>query len=353
MSIVDVDALLQEVADGAPCGPNLEYDPEFLELEQAVLGKPEVQYGDTITPAVPPEWKVVKRLAMDLLGRSRDLRIAVPLLRATLAMHGPQGLADSLRLIERLLGERWDSVHPQLDPDDDNDPMLRINSLAALIDGATFLRELKDMPLVNLPGLGALSVRHLEIANGEIPPTAEQEKLSMTSIEAAIADVDPERLQAAADAMRIAHDSGVAIEAALVRQVGSSQALNLGPMNKCLKRGRDFLASATAGAGAGADSAEQGAAGVDDAPAAAGGGAPAARPVGISGDINTREDVLRMFDKICTYYQRNEPSSPVPLLLERAKRLVPKNFFEIMEDLAPDGMAQLSVITGQKREESY
>jgi type VI secretion system protein ImpA len=34
------------------------------------------------------------------------------------------------------------------------------------------------------------------------------------------------------------------------------------------------------------------------------------------------------------------------LLLERAKRLVPKNFFEIMEDLAPDGIGQLMVIKG-------
>jgi type VI secretion system protein ImpA len=53
MSVVDVDFLLQEVDPAAPCGPNLEYDPVFLELEQAMLGKPEVQYGDTISPAVP------------------------------------------------------------------------------------------------------------------------------------------------------------------------------------------------------------------------------------------------------------------------------------------------------------
>jgi type VI secretion system protein ImpA len=40
----------------------------------------------------------------------------------------------------------------------------------------------------------------------------------------------------------------------------------------------------------------------------------------------------------------------VPLLLERARRLVPKNFFEIMEDLAPEGIAQLTVISGPRGE---
>jgi type VI secretion system protein ImpA len=56
MSIVDVDVLLQEAEPGMPCGPNLEYDPLFLELEQNALGKPEVQYGSTVVPAVPPDW---------------------------------------------------------------------------------------------------------------------------------------------------------------------------------------------------------------------------------------------------------------------------------------------------------
>src|SRR5687767_11762743 len=110
MSIVDVDSYLPDLGPDAPCGPNLEYDPAFLALEQCAQGKPEVQYGDVITPATPPEWKQVKAQALDLLARSRDLRAAVPLARALLALHGVPGLADGLRLIERLLAERWDSV---------------------------------------------------------------------------------------------------------------------------------------------------------------------------------------------------------------------------------------------------
>ena len=342
----DVNDLLQEVEADAPCGPNLEYDPVFVALELAVLGKPEVQYGDTITPAVPPEWKVVRKMAAELLARSRDLRLAVYLLRAELALVGIEGMAEGLHLIERLLDERWDSVHPELDADDDNDPMLRINSLTVLTDAGTVLKDLKEAPLVVLPGLGPLTLRMLEVASGELPPPKGTEKIAVESIDKALADVGDDALAAAVERLTRALDSVVNIETLLVRQVGSSQALNLDALTKPLKRGRDFLAQ-RAGARA-PDAAEVG----DETASEGGGAAPgAARGAPISGAIANRGDVVRMLDKLLEYYHQHEPSSPLPLLLERAKRLVPKNFMEIMADLAPDGMPQLKMIKGPEEGE--
>ena len=187
MSTIDVEALLLEIGPATPCGPDLEYDPAFLALEQEALGKPEVQYGETITPAVPPDWKIVRRMAGELLERSRDLRLAIHLLRANLALSGIAGMADALVLIERLLESRWDSVHPPLDLDDDNDPTLRINSLAILADSGTLVRELKEAPLLVLPGLGPLTIKLLEVTNGEAPPPEGEEKIAFASIERAVA----------------------------------------------------------------------------------------------------------------------------------------------------------------------
>ena len=337
MSQIDVDSLLQEVDPASPCGPNLEYDPTFVALELEAVGKPEVQYGDTITAAVPPDWKAMRKMASGLLERSRDLRLAVYLLRAELALSGIGGMADGLQLIERLLDERWETVHPELDADDDNDPMLRINSLATLADAGTVLKDLKDTPLLALPGLGPLSLRTLDIAAGELPPAAGQEKVSLDSLERALADVDDAVLSAAVEVLTRALDSVVGIETLLVRQVGSSQALNLDALTRALKRGRDFLAArekaATAEQDAGQSAAEM--------PEPGG-----ARGAPISGAIANRDDVVRMLDKLIGYYHKHEPSSPLPILLERAKRLVPKSFMEIMEDMAPDGVAQLLVIRG-------
>ena len=348
MGMLDVDALLREVDPAAPCGPNLEYDPLFVALEQAVLGKPEVQYGATITAAAPPDWKAVRRMSTELFERSRDLRLAVHLLRANLSLFGIDGLADGVHLIERLLEERWDSVHPQLDADDDLDPMLRINSLAILADFGTVLKDVKEASLVTLPGLGPLSLRTFEVANGELAPPAGQEKIALASIEQALADVNPASLAAAVATLTRALDSVVNIETLLVRQVGSSQALNLDGLTRPLKRGRDFLLQNTDPRHAGLHDATT----VPDMGGAEGGRRSEAgvgalpRAALVTGDIASRDDVVRMLGKLIKYYQQHEPSSPLPLLLERARRMVPKNFMEIMEDLAPDGLSQLMVIKG-------
>ncbi len=348
MGTFDVDALLLELDPLEPCGPNLEYDSRFVELEQAALGKPEVQYGDTITAAVPPEWKTVKALSFELLQSARDLRVAVPFLRANLALQGMPGLADSLALIERLLEERWDHVHPQLDPDDDMDPTLRINSLASLAEGTTVLRSLKDASIIVLPVLGPLTLRVMEIANGEHAPAAGQDKLSIASLEAALRDVDNSSLEVAVDAISRAYDSARTIEAILVRKVGSAQALNLEGLTRGLKRGRDFLMPLFTSRNPDAEAQE------NPEETATEGSEPGATAVATakasapSGDINNRDDVLRALEKLLKYYHEHEPSSPVPLLLGRAKWLVPKSFMEIMEDLAPESVAQLTTIRGNQ-----
>ena len=72
----------------------------------------------------------------------------------------------------------------------------------------------------------------------------------------------------------------------------------------------------------------------------------------MSGEINSREDVVHVLDKICLYYERCEPSSPIPLLLQRSKRLVSANFMDIVRDLAPEGLAQVENLRGKDGSES-
>jgi len=67
----------------------------------------------------------------------------------------------------------------------------------------------------------------------------------------------------------------------------------------------------------------------------------------IGGAVQSRQDVLRILDLICDYYRRSEPSSPIPLLLTRARRLVDKDFMEIVNDLTPEALGSLKVIVGQ------
>jgi type VI secretion system protein ImpA len=62
--------------------------------------------------------------------------------------------------------------------------------------------------------------------------------------------------------------------------------------------------------------------------------------------INNRTDVLEALGKICEYYSKYEPSSPVPILVERTKKLVTMDFMSIMKELSPEGVKQVELIAG-------
>ena len=56
-------------------------------------------------------------------------------------------------------------------------------------------------------------------------------------------------------------------------------------------------------------------------------------------------------DAVAEFFRRNEPSSPIPLFVERAKRLVSKDFLEVLADIAPDAVAQARAAGGLKTDE--
>ncbi|MDT9071648.1 type VI secretion system ImpA family N-terminal domain-containing protein, partial [Escherichia coli] len=76
--------LAAPIAGDDPCGPDLEYDVESLDLAQLEAGRPRTQF----TPAEPPDWPNVHRSAMSLLRRTKDLRVAVVLARAATRTEG-------------------------------------------------------------------------------------------------------------------------------------------------------------------------------------------------------------------------------------------------------------------------
>ena len=73
---------------------------------------------------------------------------------------------------------------------------------------------------------------------------------------------------------------------------------------------------------------------------------PPCPPQPVTGGIASRSDVIGLLDRICQWYRTNEPSSPVPILLERAKQMVSRDFIELLMELAPDGAPQFRNVAG-------
>jgi len=63
MSVIDVDSLVGEISAEAPAGADVEYDPEYFELEKMARGTPASEIGDAKKEAEEPEWKAHPRPA--------------------------------------------------------------------------------------------------------------------------------------------------------------------------------------------------------------------------------------------------------------------------------------------------
>lgn len=339
-----LESLLSPLDGASPTGDNLEYDPDFMALERLAAPKAERGIGDSVIAAEEPDWDKVSAQAESLLSRSKDLRVAAHLTTAWMRTSGLPGCSAGLHLIRSLLEQYWDGVHPQLDAEDDNDPTARVNAVSAVTDLQGMLGIFRNTPFVQSPRMGRFTLRDLRIANGTLKVAGGDEEgtelPSMSVIEACCMDCPEEQLAENVAALNAALDHIKAIDAIFSEQVGTlgpdlkpllSDAFELKKfLEPQLARRSPQAAEATGDSGEATSS--------------------TAAPQAHSGRIESPQDVIRRLDDICDYYARCEPSSPIPLLLRRAQRLVGLSFVDLMKDLAPGGMSELQVISGNSEE---
>jgi len=336
----EIEPLLTSLGDEAPCGPDLEYDPDYQALERASAGTPERQYGDKVFPAEPPDWPQVYELALGLAARTRDVRVAVWLARSGAWLHGLPGALRGLQLVRGLLEQQWDWVHPQLDASDNNDPTMRMNALAPLAAGDALLADLRAASIV--ARRGSLTLREIELGLGRAEPHAGESQPTEAGVLQGLAALCAEQPDAAGTLSGCA-EAAEAIVSAVDAQVGSA-APDLSALTKLLGSGTLALARMAPG-GADGEEATEGAA---DGGGAGGGGFA----VGGGGAIRSRSDAMRELERVCEWLERNEPSHPAPLLIRRAQRLMNMTFIEIMQDMAPAGIDQVQTIAGPQPEAS-
>jgi type VI secretion system protein ImpA len=346
---IDIEKYLLDVDPDDVCGDDLEYDPDFIALEKAIKGKPEQQIGDTLVEAEPPNWREIKKSSEALLERTRDLRVLVYYLRSLIAIEGISGFHDGLALIDALVAERWATLYPRLDPDDDNDPTERVNILMSLCDQETILRPLQSVPLVESKAIGRFTLRDVLIATEKLTVTKIENPVSLSTIDAAVQDTDSEALQQKKASIAQSLDSLNSLEKFVTQAVGISNAPNFDELIHLLREINGVMSNwlDTLGVNDSDDS---------DAPEESesdSGDKPKQQTAqkSISGAINNNQDVINALKLICDYYKKYEPSSPVPIFLERALRLVGKSFMDALKDIAPDGLSQANLIRGVNDEE--
>ena len=329
--MIPVEDLLKPVSADAPCGEDLSYDHALGDLQTLIKGKPETQFS----AAEGPNWKEAHEKAAALFARSKDLRTAIILCLAELKIEGLAGFARGLELVCGLIERNWDALFPRLDPEEGNDATERLNILGALTaplgtfgDPYAFLDSLRRAPLAESGRAGRFSFADVKKSETEGSPDPAQ-------LRAAFQDSGAAELQAKQTALQTARQHVAALDQFLTSTLGADRALDLSNLSGLLDQMEKTVASYLP-----SESAGESAPGVSANPSSGGDGA-----------IRSRQDAVRALERICDYYARNEPSSPLPFLLRRAQRLAEMDFLEAINELTPDAAAQLRTIMGVKAEE--
>ncbi len=322
MEPTELERLKAPTAADAPCGVSLEDSPElgaFNALRVFGQGAPWEQ---------PPDWRELRGRALETLGRSKDFRILAHFAAAALRTDGLGSFLETLGVAAGWLEDYWDAVYPGLD----EDGIFRRNALSCFVDRVAVIDALRRTPLVANRQLGAFSLRDTELAAGTLQPTeADTAVPTPGQIGAAFAAMDYAELGVLVAAVDGALAALKRIETKTREAIGTEGTPDLGPLATSLKRIQGIVREQAA--------AHPGAAG-EAAGAVAGAEAPAAGGAAVGGPIRTRQDALRALDAVAQFFRQTEPSSPVPIFIERARRLVDKSFLEVLEDVAPEALAQ-------------
>jgi type VI secretion system protein ImpA len=351
---MDLDQLLEPISGDNPCGE----EGSLFALEEIVKVQGVGVIAGAEIDAVEPNWLDLNEKSLEHFKTCKHLRTALFISLAAMKRQGVTGFRDGLLLTKGMIERYWDTMYPALDPDESmGDPdgwMEReniLNDMSAPLstagDTMKFLQRLRETPLTNSRQLGRFSLRDIQAAQAAgSDESSDAPKMSL--ILGAFEDTPLADLEAMYGALTESLATLDGIKSALREKLSQSTPptfANLAGMLQDMKKPvhneldrRGYFADTSADEDPG-DTAL-----ADDA---AGGAEVAAKrgDMGSAG-INTRQDVLKAFDLIYKYYNKNEPSSPVPLIMKRAERLVTANFFDIISDLSPGALSDIETITG-------
>ena len=331
-----IEGLLRPVSESAPCGQSLEdtqtlaaFDSYKLFGQQSSIGTRRAGQKEG-EPPTPPDWADMLEKSSSALASSKDLRVLAYYGAANLWLGGIVPFYDTLRAASGWLDAWFEGVYPKVD----EDIFFRTNALNNFNDRLAIIDAVRRAPLVTTRATGPISLRHVELATGVLPPTKEDGVPPKEGeINAAFAAAPLADLRAQFEAVKGGLDALTAIDARMLAAGGVEATPNfdghsdkekLVSLRHQLKRIQEVLRA-------------QIAARPDAAPAEAAADGEAA-PGAAVGAIRNRQDAQRALDAVITFFAATEPSSPVPLFLERAKRLIDKNFLDVLQEIVPEAL---------------
>jgi type VI secretion system protein ImpA len=353
---LDYPSLLEPISAAAPCGVDLDGIGGLAVFDaMRIFGQQLKPLGDLVPPTDLENeggqttvrryrWREVLDEAAASLASSKDIRVLAHAGAAAVRVEGMESFTRTLEVAAGWLDIYWESVYPRVDSDAD----ARSNALFSFADKMAILDAVRRVPLAVHKQLGPCSFRDVE-----------QSRKAAQSAGNTPASVDPGPILEAAPAEHLIALENVlsralaavgAIEARMREKTANAAVPNLSRLSELLENIKTavakYLDPRRADAQAAADATTQATAQttVTALPAANDG-----TPLTV-GSIRSRQDAVRALDAVAEFFRKNEPSSPVPLFVERCKRLISMNFLELLADVAPTAVEQAKAAAGLRND---
>jgi type VI secretion system protein ImpA len=321
--------LLQPIAPDAPCGESLEDSALLLSFDEFhVFGR-----AVPFDAASMPDWPELRARSLQALARSKDLRVLTHLAAALVRTDGVAEFADTVPVAADWLEQHWAAVFPLVD----EDAVLRRSALNSYADPMAVIDGLRRAPLVRSRQHGTFGLRDIELATGVAQPSQGEAKPDENAIAAAFADMALDELQPLHASVAAALQAIKRIDTVMTEHAGSELSPTLDLLSLSFGRIEQYLGkhvAARVGTPAGAEDAADG----------------TTAEVGLVavGAIKSRQDAIRALEAVATFFRSNEPSSPIPFFVERAKRLISKDFLEVLADITPDAVSSAKSAVGMR-----
>jgi type VI secretion system protein ImpA len=341
---LDQQTLLEPISVDQPCGVDLDDTGLLVTLDGLRLfgqnWSPEAplqldgQSPEGAKVKSPPDWNQLRAMTLEALGKSKDLRLLNYLGTAVLRTDGLAGFVQVLDAASQWLNDYWVQVHPVID----EDALARLNALNCLADPMAVVDRVRRVPLVESRRHGKFSLRDVEAAAGQVALGPTETRPDEAAVQSAFSEMEADKLRELEQVATSAIAALNRIDEKMRSAAGIEFAPNFTPLrvqfSKLVHVCHEQLAKRSSVDG-----------GASDEPAAAQTGS---QPGSVGGPIKSRQDAIRALDSVADFFRRHEPSSPIPLIVDRAKRLVSKDFLEVLADIAPDAVATARSAAGLK-----
>ncbi|BAX63402.1 ImpA family type VI secretion system protein [Burkholderia stabilis] len=335
---------LTPVNDDAPCGPDLEYDHDFVVLFSRVAPKQDVQYGAFVGAPDPLNWSEIERDCRRLMMRTKDLRVAVLYTRCRARLGGVVGLSEGTAVLAAWVQAFPDDIHPRTSTDNDRDAALemRMNALQALSDPEGLLVDVREIVLMKST-ITRLQVRDVERAFAHPRPA---DALAPDSVIQQLQDL---RTQHPATIEGI--DNTIA-HLATIDAWCNSHLESFQPDLSTLTRLLDRLRTPTQVTSAESPDRVTDPIAISDTSSERDAITLTAPTVSVSASgsecvptpnkpmPSDRDTALAAIRAARTWFENHEPSSPIPVLLKRAEQFVGKRYAEVVKAIPAELLAQ-------------